>query len=703
MEISNIVKVSVLSLCASILLYADEVKEDKKSIYKLDDIVVTANKMEENLQEVPQSITVIDKEIIEEKGIENIHGIVDEIPNMSSFSSLHAEHISFRGLNHSMFTNNNPVVFYIDGVPSINKYIYELSLANVERIEVLRGPQGTLYGKDAIGGVINIVTKEPTNEVSGGIALEHSKNNTNLGHFNINGPVVEDKLFFGLNAYLKKSDGWITNTLKNDDKSNKSEDKKYGAYLLYKATDNLSAKLSLSKYDIKEDGINSLSLQGQLPLKEYKRDKLKKIAFDVPSFHNLKIDSQALNVNYDSQNLKLSSITTHQKSNLKHNNDVDFGTNPIYTGLKMFNYQNNENWTQEFRLSNKSDKIKWITGLYFDKEKYKQNPYGMEMPMGAMGNMSMDAHSITNTKTQALFGQVIFPIMDKLDLTLGARYQRIKKDIDLDFYMSPVGVPAVAPAFSPLQGEKTWNVFLPKLALAYKYSDNLTPFVSISKGYMPGGFNYFATDNNIENNRFEAQQSINYELGVKGDYEDLIFTTSVFRMDIKDIHIYKQKGMLWLTDNAKKAHSQGIEFDFNYFPINEFEISGGLGLIDAKYDDYDAGDKRYDGEKIENTPKYTANLSLAYYDPSGYYGRVDLKALGETSFFNAGYKKFENEGEVLTSDLKIGYRINNFDIYGFVKNITDEKYITSYMNKGDIGVVSFNDPRTFGLGLKYKF
>ncbi|MDN5106152.1 TonB-dependent receptor plug domain-containing protein, partial [Aliarcobacter butzleri] len=153
----------LFSLFVSSLLFANETT-------KLEEITVSANKMEENIQDVPQSITVIDEETIEQKGIKNISDVIKEVPNMNIMANTGmGTTTSFRGLNASMFTNNNPVVIYIDGVPYYDRFDFNPSLANVEQIEILRGPQGTLYGKDAIGAVINITTKSPSNEWHGNI------------------------------------------------------------------------------------------------------------------------------------------------------------------------------------------------------------------------------------------------------------------------------------------------------------------------------------------------------------------------------------------------------------------------------------------------------------------------------------------------------------------------------------------------------
>ncbi len=706
MGIANITKVFMLSLCVSTLLYADELKDNKKSIYKLDDIVVTANKIYERAQEVPQSISVIDEETINERGIKNIEDVIRLVPNMSNTKNHGMNYLNIRGLNASMFTANNPVVIYIDGIPSVHVDETYIALSNVKRIEILRGPQGTLYGKDAIGGVINIITKKPRNVLSGSLGLEYSSFNTMNANFDITGPLIDEKLYFGLNLDGAKSDGWSENVYKNDKKVSKTENKKYSAFLLAQPNDKLSIKLSASRYDDDMDRPIVAVKTAMDSLSSFKRKDAEEQDFDVPHFRDILVDRQALSVNYDLPNLLISSVLTHKK--LERDSQCDWDLQHI--GLKAVSNEDNNEYTGELRISNKDDDIKWVAGIYADTAKIKtENGWELPMPLNpatpnALTNMTMMDFATQNQKTYAAFGQVKFPIVNKLELTLGGRLQKFKKDIDSKFHMYPVGTsPQANNVVNPFEADKSWNTFLPKVALDYKLNDNLIPYISVSRGYMPGGFNNFAMSGGEKENSFEPQKSTNYEIGLKAMFDDFIFTANIFRMDIKDIHVFKTVGNAWITDNAKKAHSQGIEFDFSYFPTDELEISGAFGYVDAKYDDYDAGFNKLDGKRIENTPRFNANLALAYYDPSGIYGRIDTRAMGSTNYYNSTFQKMEKEGSSFTADIKVGYKVGDFDIYGFVKNITDEKRISFYTAQSGLGMAMFNDPRTYGLGLKYTF
>ncbi|WP_419767510.1 TonB-dependent receptor [Arcobacter sp.] len=693
MYLQKLLKFSIMSFTLVNILYAN-------NIQKYDDITVVANKVDENIQDIPQSITVIGYEEIEEKGIKTIEDVISEIPNMTIIPDRGMK-VSFRGLNASLFTENNPVVIYIDGVPISSKRSYIISLENVERVEVLRGPQSTLYGKDAIGGVINIITKEPTNETTGTIGIEYGSNNYIRSTFNLNTPLIADKLFINLNGEITSDDGWVTNTYNNDSKAVKEKNKNFGTSLYYKATDNLSTRLVLKKersnnYGFKGYGtINPTSYT----LSDFNREKAENHGFEKTTFEKYTINSQGLNIKYNTDSYTFNSTTVHRKSTVDGKYDLDYTTGNYLDNSHMYNTEVSDNYSQEFRISNnQTNGIRWVNGIYLDTQDQKHNPYGANIIYYGTntGNSNMKSNSKSNT--QAIFAQTMIPLTEKLDLTLGARYQRIKKEIDYDYYIDTIRQVGY-------NDKKAWNTFIPKVALNYKFNDNLSPFISISKGYMPGGFNSAATDlATVKDHTFKPQQSINYEIGIKGIFNDFNFSASIFRMNIEDVHVYRRVGAVEVyTDNADKAHSQGVEFDFQYFLTNNLEISGSAGIIKTKYDSYDVGDYNFSGNKIETTPTHTVNLSISYNHPSGFYARTNIRNQGSMSFYDDVNKDFAREDGYTLVDAKIGYKFSDWNIYVYGKNLTDEEYVNMYESNSTFSMATFGDPKFFGIGVKYTF
>lgn len=450
-------------------------------------------------------------------------------------------------------------------------------------------------------------------------------------------------------------------------------------------------------------------MPGGTNIGDFDRDDAERVDFDVPTYEEYESSSQSLNLAYDFGAVMLTSTTTHRKLETEGDYDADFANNAIHAGLKQFNNTEMDTYNQELRLSsNKQDGIRWVGGVYLDVEERDQGPYGMQFPnydpvtYAFLGNYEMNAESQTDSDTYAVFGQFIVPLGQRFELTLGGRYQHIDKEIDLNMYYLPVGM--TGDPFYTFKGDESWDAFLPKVALTCRISNAWTDYASYSQGYMPGGFNYFAMAGSEEDNSFEPQRSANYEVGIKGDLDRLRVAASVFYMDIEDIHVYKAYGTMYLTDNADSAHSQGAELELVYRPTDTIELSGAAGIIDAEYDDYDAGGGViFDGEKMQNTPAYTARLGVAYLHPKGFYSRLDMKSQGDIYFYDDTNKAMVKEEAYTVIDAKIGYQFDAWDVYVYGKNLTDEEYVNDFISNSIVALASFGEPRTYGVGVRYRF
>jgi iron complex outermembrane receptor protein len=666
----------------------------------LEAITVTANKVEEDITDVPQSITVIYDEVLKEKGIEDIPDVINEIPNMT-FSSGIDDNVNFRGLNKSLFTSNNPVVIYIDGVPYCNSGGFDASLVNVERIEVLRGPQGTLYGKDAIGAVIKIVTKEPENEWHGNIGTEYGSYNDIQGSFNVNGPLIKEKLYLGLNARYQQDDGWITNDYTGDDEANKSDTRNLGTFLLYKPTDRFSAKFTLSNDYSEHYGYTGYALPGGTDASDFDRDDAEHISFDEGTVYETESLAQSLHLKYEFDSVTFSSTTTHRDLEAESVRDKDYMADTALDGLVSFVNQDTETWTEELRLSsNNTEGVRWVAGAYFDTEDMESGPTGITVNRsGSIYEWNWESE--TESQTLALFGQTMIPLGDSFELTFGARYQQIDKEMDSNAYYNLVGL-SNDPFYS-LHADETWTVFLPKVALSYRFNDNWTTYASVAQGYMPGGFTTQATSGSQEDNTFDPQLSTNYEIGVKGEYNRARLAAAVFYMDIEDTHFSRYENDTWVTDNADSSHSLGAELELTYFLTDSIELTAAIGVIDAEYDDYDNGTVVWDGESIQNTPSYSARIGAAYLHPNGFYARGDVRSQGEVPYYDDVNAEFRERDEYITADVKVGYRFNGYDIYAYCNNLTDEEYMTYFISGSSKSLATYGDPRTFGIGVRYSF
>jgi iron complex outermembrane receptor protein len=696
---------TMVSLAVASLLYGAQ------SDYQLDEVTVSANKIEEKIQDVPQSVSVLSENTLQEREIKTVEGIIQEIPNMS-FSPLYFQSVNFRGINQSMFTSNNPVTIYINGVPQSNSYAYQASLANVDHVEVLRGPQGSLYGKDSIGGIINIITKSPQNEWGGTIGAEYGTDHYTYTTMSVGGAVVDDVFFINVNGDYASDDGYITNLYDGEKGIDETRNHNIGVNMTWKPIERLSVQLSLSDYYNRAGAMDIVGVPSGANINSYSRSDTKFQDWDVHNKITTKSNSQALNLKYALDTMDFTSTTTHKK--VEANGIFDLNT--AYNGLSSFSETTHKTSTQEFKLSSaNTEGFRWVGGVYYEHEDVDYPKYGGQYDYSGygMGYLSNNDASKQEADTYAAFGQIIVPFASHFEWTLGGRVQRIEKKIDSDYTSTSIDLmPGVVLHSHHYDATSLWTAFLPKTALLYKINDDLSVYTSVSTGYLPGGFNNYAFSGGKETNKFEPQKSTNYEIGIKGDTLDgkLFLGANVFYMDIKDIHVYSYSNYVMTATNADKAHSQGIEFEALYKPIPSIEMNGAVGFIQTEYDSYKIYNAsghliQAEGSTIERTPAYTAKVGIGYIDPSGFYGRVDVRAQGKTYYDPENTIKAD---AYVVGDVKAGYRMKSgLDVYAYVQNITDEDYIINALAQtiqpSYDTLVMFGEGRRVGVGFKYTF
>lgn len=693
--------------------FADEDAEAQDKAVALEAVTVTANKMEEDTMDVPQNVMVIDEMDIEERGINDVEDIIDFVPSMSFNSGGQMGiAVNFRGLNISKFSHNNPVALYVDGVGYSGCEGFDASLANVERVEVLHGPQSTLYGKDSMGAVINIITKAPTNTWAGKAGAEYGSWQYRKGLVSLNGPLAEDNLFLGFSSKYEGKQGWIKNDYPGmNDNANRDWLSRSNGYLLWtpESVEDLRVRLSIRHDENKQYWGDQYNMGVGAALSDFDAEDAEHVSYDVDTWSKTTDNVQSLHVEYAFSGCKLDSISSHMTQQIDVLGDSDFGDNPNWLGLITYGDTEKENWAQEFRLSSLQTKgFRWLAGAYVDHHKRKAGPFGQEVYSAYdefnAPNPSIfdyDAHSNLSISTKALFGQVVFPLWDSFELTLGGRAQRIDNHVDLITYTT--NLTNSNQYTYKMDASRTDNAILPKAALAYNINENWTTYLSYTHGYMAGGFNTFAMRGTEEDNSYDPEKSINYEWGIKAAYNSFRMSAALFYMDISDIHVSKREVNMFVTDNAKKAHSRGIEIQAAYKPTETIELQGAFSAVEARYDDYDVGTKNLEGERIENTPTYSVVLGAAYHAPCGFYARVDGMRYGQRSYYNNTNQTFSTADPYTVVDGKVGWLFEDFDAYAYVKNAFDEGYLTSFYVNNTGAIACVGEPRKIGVGVMYRF
>ncbi len=622
----------------------------------LDSITVTAQKTEENVQDVPISMTVLDSLEIEDRKIEKVTDIALATPGLS-FVNMNYSGWAFpvmRGLG-SGWTLSSSTTMFVDGIPVVNYMGFDEVLMDIERIEILKGPQGTLYGKDTEAGAINVITRQPGNDVEGKVSMQLGSDNKREYAFSTAGPIIKDKLFIRLSGRHYEKDGQISNTYLGgmiDDQSNN-----YGKLQL-RATpsDDLEISLisSFLKYGNSGPGYNSASATA------------KEISSDIHGYDNSEIVSHALKTKYRMGKYQIEGLVTQREYKGDSLTDLDFSTSSSYHNQVESSYKKRSG---ELRLSSVFGKLNWLIGIYGDKdEDYLK------------GTLAQTQGQYRDDQSIGLFAHADYQITGKLSFTGGIRY-------DYDDKTLQEGTDDLA---------NTYDAFSPKVAVNYNLTENSMLYTTVSKGYKSGGFDLLAPEGQKE---YDMETLTNYELGTKNTFlnNTLLINLALYYMDISDMQVRTQVNMganSYIT-NAAKSTSQGLELEIRYRISPSLEIFGGLGINQTEFDEYSdfAGD--YSGNTNPYAPKYSGNIGAQYRSSNGFFVRCDLSGYGKTYLDKAN--EYVRDAYAVVNG-KIGYEMDSFDIYLYADNLFDKEYDSRQQ-----GLVYYSQPQEIGVQLTYRF
>jgi iron complex outermembrane receptor protein len=639
-------------------------EEKARGEYELGTMTVTAQKQEENVQEVPVSITVFDSLDIEDKKIESIRDMADFVPNLTIYqhcvSGMNAP--TMRGITASIHSLRVSTGLYVDGIPVLTAPGFEEGMLDIERIEVLRGPQGTIYGKGTEAGAINIITRQPDGEFS----------------LNLSGPILKDKLFFGLAGKYYQKDGFIENTTTGDTVDDKEH--WFGrAHLRWTPVDDLDISLIASRLEYDDDGPsvnigeNGAAMFG-LPVPEDR-----KVTSNMKGKNDSESNSLALKITYDiSDSLTLTSVTANRVYEDRYLVDWDFSPATLIHCYKDNEYSK---ISQELRLDYSADRLKWLVGFYYDKihNDLDDETTSIIPMMAGVGSRDIDGD------TYAVFTNLTYALTKRLSLITGLRYENEEQDFEDNI--------------SHLKTDESWSDFTPKIALEYRFTPVIMTYVSASKGYRSGGFNIYATDPQYYS--YDAEELWSYEIGVKSAFLNnrLIINGSVYYLDITDMQVQEAVSPLEeYTTNAAEATGKGVELEITARPCDGLSLMAGFGYSDIEFDSFKDALGNYEGNENPWAPEYTFNIGAQYRHYSGFYARGDLIGYGKM-YFDRANNYSRDAYEIVNA--KIGYEAEHFDIYLYAKNLFDKEYDSDEYWGGMYTI--YSDPGEVGLQLVHRF
>lgn len=653
-------KMILISLCLPVLICAKEIKS-------LNDIVVTAQKTEESTFDVPIALSVFDEISIEDKNLKDLEDLTYFVPNLNVINLGFGPYQPvLRGVDAYRQGISKSVGLYIDGAIRYGGIGYESILEDIERIEVLRGPQGTLYGGNSEAGVINVITKKPTNLTEGKISLDIGEDNKRKAYFSAKTPIIEDKLFIGLSGNYYEKDGYIKHRTTNKPVDNR---KNFFTRLHVRTTplDRLEINLISSLYKSDDGGLTRNSINAK-NARVYEGDLEEKIDNTYYSY--------TLNANYQFDNFNLSSTSVYSQDRMKTISDNDYSAKKIF---HSYSDTPTKTLTQELKVDGNYQHLKWLAGIFLGKVQKNFSWTSESIIPSRTGDNRQDVQE----KHFGIFTHLNYALTDKLNLIGGIRFDKDRssmKDYTRNFY-----------------GKDNFTNISPKFAVEYKINPNLMTYATIAKGYRMGGFFPYAP---VNKNSYDSESLINYELGFKSGSpkNTLQLNADIFYIDLKDKQAqnYINERQSYVS-NASSAKIFGFELDTSYLLNRNISLFATLGITQAKFKNYSDFKGDYNNNYIPFAPKYNYSLGAKYRGLGGFYASANLRGYGKMYLDNGN--KFSKKAYELV-DTKIGYEWDNFDLYFYTNNIFDTNYDTiGYSER----FVLVNPQREVGIKIAYRF
>lgn len=663
---------------------------------RLDDLVVTAEKREENIQDVPASIAAFSDIDIQDAGITDIQSLSRMVPNLyiANWGIRGTSYAFIRGIGS---VNNEPTLgFYVDDVGYMDARSFDIDLFDIERIEVMRGPQGTLYGRNSLAGVVNIITKKSDNETSVGGEATMGNHDLYQGSAYVRTPLAQDRLFLGLSAGGLARDGYsINDFLDRDVDSRRSVNGR--ANLRWIPGSNLEIALNLNAEQLRDGafpiaGLPSLNVNPG------------HVAYDQEGSYNRDAAGSSLKVAWQGSRFNLTSVSAFRNFNDSALNDQDFTFYPLMTAHETIE---DDQFTQEIRLSSPEGKngIKWLAGIYgFTKD--KDHFLAMDFAPGMFpvpGAVSRRTDSDLSAKGGSLFGQATFPLTQGFSLTAGLRLDHEKTGLTHLLDMSSSGSSFSA---SRIDASDTSGAVLPKLQVDYRWTDTMMTYAGITRGYRSGGFNTAYMD--IADLAFDSEFSWNYEIGLKSAWFDdrLSFNASVFYITLQDQQVIQ---LLPSADtiirNAGKSRSMGMEVESTAVLAPGLTLDAGFGYTNAEFTEYLDGGTDYSGKTPLLSPEFSYHLALNYRRPLsrgwGLFLRPEINGTGDFFWDNAN--TLAEPGYCLVN-LSLGLESERYDIVLWARNLFDTDYrVVAFEFPGSDPVGQPGDPCTVGVTLRFRF
>ncbi|MBK5540439.1 TonB-dependent receptor [Pseudomonas sp. TH05] len=633
---------------------------------ELAPVRVTANKIEQTQEQVPASLSVLNAEDLRKGGIDDLERLARVTPGFTfqPFGQSGTNLPVVRGLTSSPTAFSSSMLMLVDGVPTLMGQGFDHNLLGVEQVEILRGPQSTLYGRNAEAGVLSIRTRQPGAEPYARIEAGIGSRDQRTLSADASTALVPDTLYAGVSGQWLEQDGFIDDGYRGGQADDRE---RHSARMVLRWTPSLNTDVNL-RYS-RQDYRDGASLWGAVNASR------REVRSGTPSWNHSSGRSLSLDVLHEfDSGLKLRSITARNDFYDRVQQDTDFMPADLFH-LRRDYHMNT--LSQEFRLEGQWRDSQWLLGAYADRDDHDLS-YQQKLPL-----------RLTRTDVQlggnttALFGQWVMPLAERWTLTLGARAEQDKVHID--------------PAIGSRQSDQ-WQRLTPKAALQYEWQPDAYLYGSYSEGFRAGGFNAFSSAANYPG--YDPEKVKTYEVGAKGWMDDkrLRYSAALYWMDVRDMQVQQmiQPGVVYIT-NAASARSTGLDLEAEYLLADNWRLVSAVGLNRTRFQSFREGSNDYQGNRNPYAPDLTGHLSLRYDAPQGWWAQGGVSAVGKTYLDSANQYSRGGYGLI---DLNAGYDFSHYGISAYVKNAADKRYdAVGYLN-GTARV--YSPPREIGLRVSYE-
>ncbi|KRA60156.1 TonB-dependent receptor [Caulobacter sp. Root655] len=750
-------KLQVLAGVASAAMVAAAGQAMAQEATALEEIVVTAQKRSENLQDVPVSVTAFTADQLKNQRVGDVLALSGLSPGLQIKTDDNAANprIFIRGIGVNDFNPStaSAVGVYLDGVYVASPMAQMAGFYDLQQVEVLRGPQGTLYGRNTTGGAINVTTKKPSNTPGADLAVDYGRFNSLNVQGGFGGPLGGDDLSFRISGLYDKSDGYTLNRLTGN-KGNDADRKAVRGALRFTPDDKLTVDVSVN-YSKSSGGsilTYNRSLIAQTPeaASTALPDPTFGYFFCKPDYYTsgqctnalgyantsnnkyegdyrfegkdiVKLFGATTSISYDFGGVTLYSVTGYQSAKRDDLEETD--ANPISIfGARYIAKQ--DTTSQELRLqSNGTTALRWVAGVYAARDNLDndshydvldvlrvptpENPTGMD-PAGSIGVFGWPLHQ--KTTSYAAFGQADYDLNDRLTLTAGLRWSQDEKTFH---YVSDVDYGLVT--LFTLDDSKIFSSVSGRLGLQYKLSEDANLYATYNRGTKSGGFFSGQTTDRADIGPYKDETVNAYEVGAKSEFLDrrLRVNVSAFYYDYKDLQVYtviQRNGLpVQLFTNASAARVYGGEAEIEARPMKGLSLTLGASLLSAEYKDFQSVGNDYSGNTLPSAPKTSLNGAARYEHPlptGDMVSQIDFTYRGKVYYDTANTERLSDKARAFVNG-QVGWRLadGRYELGLWGKNLFDTTNISDITPIAAFGfdVFSMGPPRTYGVYFRAKY